>query len=94
MENCEYFMGTRFFHASVKTLHSLYSFLLLKILPITAEALERNIMDLIDRQKAIDTLMAIKKEKEKSNCSKQRMREATAIGYAIAIIKKLPKVEQ
>lgn len=48
-------------------------------------------MDLIDRKKAIEILEKIKAQKESCNCSRQRLREAQAIGYAIAIIKKLPK---
>lgn len=50
-------------------------------------------MDLIDRQQAIDALMKIKAQKESCNCSRQRLREAQALAYAIAVLKKVPKYE-
>lgn len=46
--------------------------------------------DLIDRQKAIAKLEQIKAKKEKCNCSRQTLREAQAIGYAIAVLKQIP----
>lgn len=50
-------------------------------------------MDLIDRQQAIDALSKIKAQKESCNCSRQRLREAQALAYAIAVLKKVPKYE-
>ena len=55
---------------------------------------ENNKVDLIDRNKAIEVLFKIKAEKESCNCSKQRLREATALGYAIAVLKKVPSYEE
>lgn len=51
-------------------------------------------MDLIDRQQAIDALMKIKAQKESCNCSRQRLREAQALAYAIAVLKKVPKYDE
>lgn len=50
--------------------------------------------DLIDRQEAINVLEKIKAQKENCNCSRQRLREAQAIGYAIAVIKKIKRYEE
>lgn len=49
--------------------------------------------DLIDREEAIKVLNDIKAKKESCNCSMQRLREAQALGYAIAVIKKLKRYE-
>lgn len=46
--------------------------------------------DIISRKEAIEVLKKIKAQKEKCECSRQRLREATAIGYAIGVIQKLP----
>ena len=48
-------------------------------------------MDLIDRQKAIEALEKIKATRDGKNCSRNAMYEARALGYAIAILKQLPK---
>lgn len=46
--------------------------------------------DLIDREKALEKLNAIKATKEARTCSTASMREAVAIGYAIEVLKRLP----
>lgn len=46
--------------------------------------------DLIDRDKAIDTLEKIRSEHAKRTCSRQSLQQAQALGYAIAVLKKLP----
>lgn len=50
-------------------------------------------MRLVDVDKAIKKLDELKRKKEACNCSRQRLKEATAIGYAIAILKKLEVIE-
>ena len=50
--------------------------------------------DLIDRQEAIRVLEEIKAKKEKCNCSRQVIREAQAIGYAIAVVKKIKSANE
>lgn len=45
----------------------------------------------VDVEKAIETLQRFKAEREKRNCSRSQIIEAQAFGYAIAILKKLPK---
>lgn len=47
--------------------------------------------DLIDREKAISTLEKIKAEHAKRTCSRASLQQAQALGYAIAVIRKLPK---
>lgn len=47
----------------------------------------------VNAEKAIETLSKLKAEREKRNCSRSQIIEAQAFGYAIAVIKKLPKVE-
>jgi hypothetical protein len=46
--------------------------------------------DLIDRDKAIDTLEKIRAEHAKRTCSRKSLQQAQALGYAIAVLKKLP----
>lgn len=45
----------------------------------------------IDADKAIETLEKMKADRLKKSCQKSSLYEANALGYAIAIIKKLPK---
>lgn len=49
--------------------------------------------DLIDREEVLKVLQELKKKKENCNCSRQVLREAQAIGYAIAIIKQVKAYE-
>lgn len=46
----------------------------------------------IEVSKAIEILERMKAERQKKSCSKASLDEANAIGYAIAIIKKLPRI--
>lgn len=46
--------------------------------------------DLIDRDKAISALEKIQAEHAKRTCSRQSLQQAQALGYAIAVLKKLP----
>lgn len=47
-------------------------------------------MDLVDREKAIVILEKIKAEHASRTCSRSSLQQAQALGYAIAVIKKLP----
>lgn len=47
----------------------------------------------VDVNKAIETLEKLKAEREKKSCQKHSIYEATAIGYAIAVLKKLPRIQ-
>lgn len=53
--------------------------------------LRGNDMELVDRNKAIEMLEKMKAEREKRTCSRSSIYEARALGYAIAILKRLPK---
>lgn len=46
--------------------------------------------DLIDRDKAISTLEKIRAEHAKRTCSRQSLQQAQAIGYAIAVLRRIP----
>lgn len=46
--------------------------------------------DLIDRTKAIEILEKIQKEHAQRTCSRASLQQAQALGYAIAVLKKLP----
>ena len=46
--------------------------------------------DLIDRDKAIDTLEKIRAEHAKRTCSRSSLLQAQAIGYAIEVLKRIP----
>lgn len=50
-------------------------------------------MDLVDREKAIEVLRKIQKERAGCNCGRKSIDQANALGYAIMILKKLPRVE-
>lgn len=45
----------------------------------------------IEVSKAIETLERMKAERQKKSCQKSSLYEANALGYAIAILKKMPK---
>lgn len=49
--------------------------------------------DLVDRDKAIKTLEKIQAEHARRTCSRQSLQQAQALGYAIAVLKKLPAAE-
>lgn len=46
--------------------------------------------DLIDRDKAIDLLKKIQEQHAKRTCQRSSILQATAIGYAIEVLRKLP----
>ena len=46
--------------------------------------------DLIDSTKAIEVLAKIQKEHAQRTCSRASLQQAQALGYAIAVLKKLP----
>lgn len=46
--------------------------------------------DLINRTKAIEILEKIQKEHAQRTCSRTSLRQAQAIGYAIAVLRKIP----
>ena len=50
--------------------------------------------DLIDRDAAIEVLEKIKAEHQRRTCSRESLRQADALGYAIAVLKSVPKAEQ
>ena len=50
--------------------------------------------DLIDRDAAIEVLARIKAEHERRTCSRESLRQADALAYAIAVLKTIPKAEQ
>lgn len=45
--------------------------------------------DMIDRNKVIEILERMKKDKESKTCSRANIYQAQALGYAIAVIKKI-----
>lgn len=49
--------------------------------------------DLIDRSIAIETLEKIRAEHARRTCSRESMRQADALSYAIEVLKKVPKYE-
>lgn len=55
---------------------------------------EINMAELIDRNKAIEILEKIKKDKESKTCSRSNIYQAQALGYAIAVLKKIPTYEK
>lgn len=52
-----------------------------------------NMADLIDRAEAIEKLEKIRAEHARRTCSRESLRQADALGYAIAILQKIPKYE-
>ena len=54
---------------------------------------ETRMGDLIDRDAAIEVLARIKAEHERRTCSRESLRQADALAYAIAVLKQVPKVE-
>lgn len=52
-----------------------------------------NMVDLIDRQEAIAKLEQIQAEHARRQCSRESLRQADALGYAIAVLKRIPKYE-
>lgn len=46
--------------------------------------------DLIDRTKAIEILEKIQKEHAQRTCSRVSLQQAQAIGYAIAVLRRIP----
>ena len=50
--------------------------------------------DLIDRDAAIEVLEKIKAEHQRRTCSRESLRQADALAYAIAVLKQVPKAEQ
>lgn len=51
-------------------------------------------MELIDRQKAIETIQKMKEEREKRTCQRVNIIQAQALGYVIEVLKKLPAYEE
>lgn len=51
-------------------------------------------IDLINRAEAIEVIERIQKQKQKRDCSAQALREATALGYAIQVLKNIPSYEE
>lgn len=51
-------------------------------------------MKLVDLDKCIEVLEKIKKERAVCNCGRKSIEQANALGYAIAILKKLPIIEE
>ncbi len=49
--------------------------------------------DLIDRDAAIEVLARIKAEHQRRTCSRESLRQADALAYAIAVLKQVPKAE-
>jgi hypothetical protein len=47
--------------------------------------------DLIDRDKAIEILKKIQAQHARRTCQRSSLQQAAAIGYAIEILRKLPK---
>lgn len=54
---------------------------------------ETRMGDLIDRDVAIEVLAKIKAEHQRRTCSRESLRQADALAYAIAILKQVPKAE-
>ena len=52
-----------------------------------------NMADLIDRAEAIEKLEKIRAEHARRTCSRESIRQADALGYAIAVLQKIPKYE-
>lgn len=50
--------------------------------------------ELIDKNKAIEILEKIKKDKESKTCSRSNIYQAQALGYAIVVLKKIPTYEK
>lgn len=50
-------------------------------------------VDLIDRQEAIAKLEQIQAEHARRQCSRESLRQADALSYAIAVLKRIPKYE-
>lgn len=50
--------------------------------------------ELVDREEAIKTLEKIRQEHAKRTCQRTSQQIANAFGYAIEVIKRLPKVKQ
>lgn len=50
--------------------------------------------DLIEREEAIRKLTEIQASRAQRTCSPQAQREAAALGYAIEIVKRMPRYEQ
>lgn len=51
---------------------------------------ETTMADLINRDKAIQILQRIQEQHAKRTCQRSALLQATAIGYAIEVIRKLP----
>lgn len=55
---------------------------------------DSNMKKYIEKEQAIETLRKIQKKRQDCNCGRSAIYEATALGYAIAVLSKLPTYEE